>query len=220
MRTLPDTRIGKIEFYESHLGPWAAAGGAIGLSIGALTAQAARVAAARAAFDAHIAAEAAARAATAAFTEAAAAMHGDPGAGADMIAAIRTHAQTTDEPGVYTLAQIPPPKTPAALPPPGTPTGFRVDLLADGALALSWTCPNPRGAEGTVYEVLRSIDSGPFAFAGVGGARSFTDRSVPAGTGAVTYQVTAVRSTARGNPARFTVRFGVSAGGAGARLAA
>jgi len=62
MPTVPDTRIGKIEFYESHLDPWLAAGGAIGLSTGSITAQADRVAAARAAYDAHLAAEAAARA--------------------------------------------------------------------------------------------------------------------------------------------------------------
>lgn len=219
MRTTPDTRIGKIEFYEAHLSPWAAAGGAIGLSIGSITAQAARVAAARAAYDAHIAAEAAARAATAAFTEAVRAMHADPGAGADMIAAIRTHAQATDDPEVYTLAQIPPPKTPATMPPPGTPTAFGVELLADGAVALSWKCKNPRGAEGTVYEVLRRVGGGAFAFVGLSGAKSFTDAAIPAGTGEVTYQVTAVRSTTRGSPARFTVRFGVGAAAA-PRLAA
>ncbi len=30
---------------------------------------------------------------------------------------------------------------------------------------------------------------------------------------AVTYQITAVRSTARGNPAQFTVNFGIGGGG-------
>jgi hypothetical protein len=211
MTTVPDTRIGKIEFYESRMAPWAAAGGAIGLSIGSITAQTGRVAAARGAYDAHIAAEAAARAATAAFTEAVRAMHGDAGAGSDMIATIRNHAQTTDDPEVYTLAQIPPPKTPGALPPPGTPSRFRIDLLADGAPTLSWKCPHPRGAEGTMYEVLRSVDGGPFTFITAVGTRAVTDRSVPAGAAEVVYQVTAVRSTTRGNPARLTVRFGVGA---------
>jgi hypothetical protein len=211
MPTVPDTRIGKIEFYESRMAPWAAAGGAIGLSIDSITAQTSRVAAARAAYDAHLAAEAAARAATAAFTEAVRAMHGDAGAGSDMIAIIRNHAQVTDDPEVYSLAQIPPPKTPGTLPPPGTPSSFRVDLLADGALTLSWKCPHPRGAEGTMYEVLRSVDGGDFAFLTTVGTRAFTDRSVPAGAAEVVYEVTAVRSTTRGRPARRTVRFGVGA---------
>jgi hypothetical protein len=222
MRTVPETRLGKIAFYESHIGPWASAGGAIGVSIGSVTALAAKAAEARAAYDAHLAALSAARAATDAYHEKVRALHADPGAGADMIAAIRNHALTTDDPGVSTLAQIPPPKTPGVLPPPGVPPAFAVDLLANGAVRLKWKCPNPRGAEGTIYEVLRSTDGGPFAFVATTGTRSFTDDHIPPGAAAVTYQITAARSTARGQPARFTVRFGTAgqAGGAEIRVAA
>ena len=43
------------------------------------------------------------------------------------------------------------------------------------------------------------------------GEKRFDDETVPAGTPAVEYQVTAVRSTRRGQPARHLVNFGVAA---------
>ena len=56
-----------------------------------------------------------------------------------------------------------------------------------------------------------------FVYIGASGLKSFTDDTLPAGSASVTYQITAVRSTARGNPARFTVNFGV--GGDGQQVA-
>ena len=53
---------------------------------------------------------------------------------------------------------------------------------------------------------------GAFAFVGNPGEKAFVDETVPAGAVPVTYRITATRSTARGNPAQFTVNFG--AGGA------
>jgi hypothetical protein len=222
MRTVPETRLGKIEFYESRLGPWAASGAAIGLAIDSILALAAKTAAARAAYDTHLAAAAAARAATTDFYQTVTAMHGDPGAGSDMIATIRNYAQVQDDPEVYTLAQIPPPASPGTPPPPGVPTDFGVELLASGALSLTWKSRNPRGVGGTIYELVRQVDGGAFTFVGSTGSRVFTDDTVPAGAAAVTYQITAVRSTARGKPARHTVRFGGAGNetGTGVALAA
>ena len=208
MRTIPETRLGKIEFYESHLEPWAASENAIGLATGSVASLAVRVDEARGAYDAHLAATAAARAATDDYYQKVRALHGDAGAGSDMIATIRAFAASSGDPEVYVLAQIPPPATPGTLPPPGVPTDFRVDLLASGAITLRWKCPHPRGAEGTIYEVLRQVDDGGFAFVGTTGSRVFTDDSFPVGSAEVTYQITATRSTSRGKPARLTVRFG------------
>jgi hypothetical protein len=47
-----------------------------------------------------------------------------------------------------------------------------------------------------------------WTFAGATGSRRFVDASLPAGAAPVTYMITAVRSTAAGNPAQFTVNFG------------
>ena len=215
MSIVPPSRLGKIEFYEAHITPWTTNAVAIGLTTAQVTALDTKVKDARDAYDAQIAAHDAARAATQDFYDKVRAMHSDPGFGADMIAAIKNKAQTTNNPNVYVLAQIPPPATPGTTPPPGTPFDFTVGLLQSGALELKWKCTNPTGTQGTLYEVKRRFGgvSAPFEYAGASGTRAFTDETLPTGSAPVTYQVTAVRSTSRGNPAQFTVNFGLGGGG-------
>jgi hypothetical protein len=210
MGTVPESRLGKIEFYESHLPPWAASAVAIGTTAGAVSNLAILTSEARTAYDAHVAAQAAARAATADFYDKVTAMHGGVGAGSDMISTIRAFAKSSGDANVYVLAQIPPPATPGTVPPPGTPFDFKVELFQNGSVELKWKNNNPAGSTGTIYEVLRQIDGGAFVFVGNPGDKVFTDNTVPAGSAAVTYQVTATRSTARGNPAQFTVNFGAN----------
>lgn len=217
MGVVPDTRLGKIEFYEAHAlagGPWATNAAAIGLTPAAVTALGTLTTQARAAFNAAEAARQAAKAATQNFYDKVRDMHNGPGAGADMIQTIRTWAESKNDPNVYTLAQIPPPATPGTTPPPGTPFDFTVGLLQSGALELRWKCNNPSGTQGTVYEIKRRTGgSGPFGYVGSSGVKNFTDDTVVAGSPSVTYQITAVRSTRRGSPAQFTVNFGVGGPG-------
>jgi hypothetical protein len=217
MGVVPDSRLGKIEFYEAHAlagGPWAANAANIGLTSAAVTALGALTTQARAAFNAAEVARQAAKTATQNFHDKVRAMHNGPGAGSDMIQSIRNWAESKNDPNVYVLAQIPPPATPGTTPPPGTPFEFRVGLLQNGALELRWKCNNPSGTQGTIYEVKRRPgSSGAFGYVGSSGVKNFTDDTVPAGSPSVTYQITAVRSTQRGNPAQFTVNFGV--GGTG-----
>ncbi|MFG0259312.1 MAG: hypothetical protein ACF8LK_03085 [Phycisphaerales bacterium JB041] len=220
MATTPRRPIDKVEFYETRIDPWAAHAAAIGLTEPAVTQLASLAAEARGAYTGMLEARQAAVAATERFHNAVAAMHGGPGAGSDMLAAIKNHAETTDDPGVYALALVPPPKTRSAVPPPGTPTRFGVRLLQTGAVELSWECRNPARGEGTVYEVRRSIGGvgvGPLVVLGVVGRRKYLDRDIPAGAlaetdGRVLYEITAVRSTARGTPAQHTVRLGTHGG--------
>jgi hypothetical protein len=112
-------------------------------------------------------------------------------------------------------------KQPSPMPPPGTPNGFRVALLNDGSVELTWTCRNPTGSTGTVYHVYRrAAAGGAFAFLGATGRKRFADAAIPAGATALTYQVQAVRSTAVGPAARFNVNFGGTALPARQRVAA
>lgn len=219
MGVVPDNRLGKIEFYEAHIAPWTTNAAAIGLTPASVTALGTLTTAARSAYNAHIAALEAARAATANFYDKVRAMHSGPAAGADMIQTIKTYAQTKNDPNVYVLAQIPAPAVPGTTPPPGTPFDFAVGLLQNGALELRWKCNNPSGTQGTIYEVMRRSGggAGAFTFAGATGVKLFTDETLPSDSAPVTYQITAVRSTARGNPAQFIVNFGI--GGPGLTIA-
>ncbi|XVJ58669.1 MAG: hypothetical protein HEQ23_04410 [Tepidisphaera sp.] len=209
MGIVPTTRLGKIEFYEAHIAPWTSNAAAVGLLPATVTALATATTQARAAFNAAEAARQAAKTATQNFYDKVRAMHNGPGAGQDMIDTIRLYAETKNDPNVYTLAQIPPPATPGTTPPPGTPYEFAVGLLQNGAVELKWKCNNPSGTSGTIYEVMRKTGSGGFVFVGGTGVRVFVDETIPAGSAPVTYQITAVRSTTRGNPAQFTVNFGI-----------
>ncbi|CAG1008354.1 hypothetical protein PHYC_03554 [Phycisphaerales bacterium] len=116
---------------------------------------------------------------------------------------------------MYATAQIPPPPEPGPTPAPGTPFEPRVGLLQSGAIVLNWKCNNPEGTTGTIYEVRRSLtgSSGAFTLIGASGVKEFTDETIPFGSGAVTYEITAVRSTRRGTPAQFNVNFGVNGPG-------
>jgi hypothetical protein len=211
MGLVPSSRLGKIEFFEAHLPAWQAHSLEIGLVPGELTAFAAEVASARDAYDQSQVQREVSKASTQAFYNKTASM---AATGAGFIAAIRAHAETKDDPNVYVLAQIPQPSPPSAAPPPGTPTDFRVELLQNGAVRLGWKCSNPAGASGTIYEVYRKIGSGSLGFVGSIGVKSFTDGTLPLGAAGVMYQITAARSTVRGNPATFNVNFGVGGDGA------
>ena len=224
MGIVPPSRIGKVQFYEAHIQPWTTNAAAIGLTPADVAALAAATGAARVAYNAMLAARDAAKAATQNFYGKVSIMHSDPGAGSDMIDTIKNFAQSNDNPNVYVLAQIPPPAQGGAVPPPGTPFDFRVGLRQDGAVELRWKCNNPSGAAGTVYEILRGVSGGALQFVDNAGERLYLDQTVPANSGPVTYQITGVRSTLRGDPAQFTVQFGAGNGaqesGGGLSLAA
>ncbi len=214
MSITPQTRLGKVEFYESHVGPWGSSAVAIGTTVSAVNALSALTSAARKAYGDHLVAQDAAKTATQKFYDTVRAMHDGPGAGADMLNTIKAFAQTTNNPNVYTLAMIPPPAIPGVSPPPAKPTDFRVNLLEDGSLKLNWKCSNPAGTGSTNYEVLRKSGiTTTFTYLGQVGKKSFTDMTIPAGATPSIYQITALRSTQRGLPAQFTVNFGVGGGG-------
>ncbi|HMN39950.1 MAG TPA: hypothetical protein PKE29_03835 [Phycisphaerales bacterium] len=211
MSIVPDTNIGKITFYEAHIGPWTSTPTQIGLVAADCTALQALITNARKAWDAQQAASEAAKAATTAMHNAVRAMHT---LGAVDLAKIKAYADVTNDPNVYAKAQIPMPATPAPVGPPGTPFDFTVSLEQTGAVTLKWKCNNPSGAAGTVYEVRRRLSAtGTFDYVGSQGVKSFTDDSIPAGSTALTYQITAIRSTRRGVPAQFNVNFGMGGDG-------
>jgi hypothetical protein len=107
--------------------------------------------------------------------------------------------------------------TPAPKPPPGAASNFKVALLADGSIEVTWKASNPPGLSGTMWQVWRRFGAADdFAYVCAAGVRKFIDSSIPSGTSQVTYQIQGVRSTGAGPWTQFNVTFGQT--GAGATL--
>ena len=136
-------------------------------------------------------------------------------AAGDAVRSIRAYAELQADPEtVYSTAKIDPPQPPSPVPAPGTPYKFLASLLPTGALALTWKCDTPAGAGGTTYEIKRRLaGAAGFTFLATTGERKYTDLGIPSGSASATYQVTAVRSTHRGDPAQVNVNFGTGGGG-------
>lgn len=98
------------------------------------------------------------------------------------------------------------------IPPPGKPGRFKITLDGNGGLLLTWTCDNPKGSRGTIYQIWRRTDSGEKVFLGVTPVKRFLDSTMPAGTTNLVYYVQAVRSKTTGPMAEFHVEFGVTGG--------
>jgi hypothetical protein len=129
---------------------------------------------------------------------------------------IRTFAQSTGNPSVYTLAQVPPVAPPTPVGPPGTPTDFTVALDPQGAITVRFKCVNPPNAGGTTYLVRRKLPAqAGFAFFTATGKKNFTDATLPSAIAQAEYVVQALRGDVAGTPSStLIVRFG--AGGDGA----
>ncbi len=211
MSLYPNTKTGKIGYFNSKIAPWTTNATAIGTTSAAVTDLQTKVTTAQAKLDAQIAAEQAVKTATEAATVAVAQM---VEAGADIIKNIRAKAATVGGNSVYELAEIPAPATPTPVSTLGQPTDFKAELGQDGSIISRWKCANPR-ATGTVYQVWRRLDGeADFTYCGGVGTKTFTDNTVPAGTANILYKIQAVRSTAVGPWATFNVMIGVGRGGA------
>jgi hypothetical protein len=210
MRVIPKSPTEKIRFFQARVAKWAENYALIGLDAGEVADIEAKLLAAREARQAQVNAQQKALAATQAFHNAADAL---AKAGGNAVLKVRAKAETTDDAQVYFRALLPRPKQASPVAAPGKPTQFAVQLDAIGQVHLRWKCKNPANAEGTVYEVFRSIDRGPMVYLAVVGKKKFTDETLPAGAASATYRVTALRSTKRGPAAFHMVHFGVTGGG-------
>lgn len=213
MPVIPVTRLQQIEFSEAHLPVFTAAPTSIGLTASQVSALSALTEQARKDYDAALAARQASKAATEAMYASVGSMRNQL---ADMVRSIKTFAEASANPGtIYSMAQIPAPLPPSEVPPPGTPFDFKVEILQNGALRLTWKCDNPEGASGTIYEVFRGAQGSTPSYVGSTGIKEFVDDTLPRSAVPISYQFTAVRSTRRGDPATLTVSFGVAGGGGG-----
>jgi hypothetical protein len=128
-----------------------------------------------------------------------------------MIMQIKSKA-TSDGKSVYPKASLPMPAAHSPIGAPGQPTGLKVVLHTQGEIELKWKCPNPKGSEGTMYEIQRKIGDGPNVPLGTVGKKRFVDETLPRGTAYAMYSIRAIRSTRRGAVATFNVFLGVGKG--------
>ncbi len=207
MGVVPQTINGKIQFFETHLPVWAKDPAAIGLTPAQILTMTNDVAQARADYDAAQAGRSTAKALTQAQNDSVSVM---ADFGGDLIKTIRAFAETTNDTGVYVLAEIPAPAPPTPLGPPATPTDLAANLNTAGEITLKWAGTR---AGGTSFAIERSTtgNTGPWTLIGTSEERSFTDTVVPRGVDAVTYRVIASRAGGSSAPsASVAVLFGNS----------
>ncbi|HEV7302244.1 MAG TPA: hypothetical protein VGN72_23095 [Tepidisphaeraceae bacterium] len=207
MGMVPERKQEKIAFFETHVQALLTNATAIGTSTAAVTDLQTKTQGARTLYQAQLSAQAAAKLAVQAADQAVEQM---AIAGAAVIEQVRAKARMSGD-GIYTLAGLPAPATPAAVGNPGEPTQLKVTLNTNGSLDLRFACKNPAGCHGVIYQVYRRVAStGEYHYIGGSGQRSFTDTTVPAGVPSVMYQIQATRSTAVGKVGEFVVNFGVT----------
>lgn len=210
MRVIPKNYADQITFCESHIDPWSLRAEEIGSDEATINQLRDLTQAARQALDEQGAAYARARSATLRFQTIRREMIR---VASTVVRQIRAKAATNPA-EVYRLAQISPPERRSPTGAPGRPTRFRTSLTPTGEVILRWDCANPKGSKGTMYQVERQValrgsaDPQRFEFLGVTGQKRYRDTSLPAGCASVTYKVRAIRSTAKGDVAMHTVRFG------------
>lgn len=188
---LPHRINDKISWMEQRLDLWTNNADALGLSTEQLNELTSRTAAARNHFNAAGDARATAKSATTT-------MHQSLDSFEETVReAIKfIKAQASTDPEVYALANIPEPKQPSPVPPPGMPENVITDLDNEGNVILRWTAVNAPGSTGTAFRIYRKLeDQSTYTLIATTGAKTWTDESVPRGTGQVSYQIQALRGT-------------------------
>ena len=208
MRTVPRNPTDRILFYQIHATRWAENAAHIGVSEAQVAELETAVADAKAAMLRQHQARDAARSATLGLKSA---MEKLSNIGSTLMLQIRAKAASAGG-AVYSLAWVPAPNKPSPIEQPGRPTNFQATLLGMGWVEVSWTCKNPRGSQGTMYEVERQVrdasGTSAFRFLGTVGTKKFIDHSIPQGAIDVTYRVRAIRSKKRGPVGTHIIEFG------------
>lgn len=214
----------EIQFGITHAPIWAGAAAEVGLSTATCTAITAAVDAAKKAYDDAQSAREASKAATTNLGNAMAALHPLL---ADAVKTIRLFAESTNNPDVYTKAQIPPPTAPTPAPPPMQPVQLGAQIIPGGVLRITFKATDTGGGA-TTYLVSRKLaGQSSYTVIGTGGtARStdganlprgfkfFDDTSLPAGSNNMMYMVVGQRGRVLGMPSQaLTVTVGVGGDG-------
>ncbi len=216
---VPEGRLNQIQWFEDRIAQWTAAQADIGLTSAMVIDFTSLLTDARSAFTITQTTRAIAKNATQDFHTKSDVMRNS---GGELVNTIKSFAEATDDPSVYTTANISPAKdTRSPLPAPIQPFDLKTSLNNDGSVQISFKGTGPTG---TLYSVFSKPFGNPsFAFVGQADAesKSFTDSTVVPGVQSVTHMLQAVRG-GQVSPwsEQVTTQFGVGADGEAISMAA
>lgn len=203
MATVPQTILGRIEFFEQHLPLWAADPTSIGLTALEVSELAALVAQARADYESAQVARINARGLTEQQNTTVSAMYE---LGSAFIRTIRALAIKNNDPSIYVAAGIPAPQAPAPVGPPEKPTDLDATVILPFGIQLTWKGSVASGAYFGVFRKL--VGETSFSLIKTTGDKSFDDVNLPAGVSGVDYYIAALRDSFQINSSSLQVRFG------------
>jgi hypothetical protein len=214
MGVLPDTRIGRIEWFEQRLAAWLGNAAQIGLTNAQVMQLQTEIAAARVAYNTAQQARSDSRSATVSFYDNEGVMTDD---GRDLIKTIKAFAETSGDANVYVLANVPPPAEPEPIGAPGMPYDITTLLDNDGHIILNWKADNGAASTGAYYMIERRLNGeASFTLIGGSGTKSYTDVKIPLGTNQAIYKIKPRRGDLFGPSSnQVTVQFGVNIPGPG-----
>jgi hypothetical protein len=195
MPRIPDTDDALLDYARLHADLWAGDQSNpppdTGLSAQQLADTSAATDAAEAAALLALQARSASKAATTAKKEALAALRQVLGAD---LTTIDGYAKATKDPGVYSRAQVDPPKTPTDRQAPPEPTELRATVDTDGSVDLTFKVAAGGGCVYLVQRMTVTLDNTTTPYELLGFAtdeKKFTDNAVPDGIRTVGYRVAA-----------------------------
>lgn len=213
MTTFPNSKKATLEKIEALLTPWGANATSIGLTAAQMTLLSSRTTNARAKLNNQTAKKLEALAAT---NEWNVAFEQVEEVAKDYVKTIRAFAETTNNQNVYSLAQIPAPKTPAPLGPPESPTLLSALLTTAGTIELAWQGSLEGGTHFIIERFATPLPgsgapAGSWMTVGVASEKKFTDALVPQGVASISYRITAQRSGGTSTPSEpALVNFGTA----------
>lgn len=201
--TIPQSVLGKLEFFEERLAVWSADPTAIGIEATDIVSLNTMVTNARAAYENARASRNTAKADTIIQNLAIADMYGF---GSDLVKTMRAFALKTNDPSVYSAAQIPPPAPPSPVGPPDQPTELAASVLLPFGIRLTWKGSVANGAYFGIFRKLHGETS--YSIIKTTAEKSYSDTALPVGVTSVDYYIAAMRDAFQVNSSSLQVRFG------------
>jgi hypothetical protein len=127
---------------------------------------------------------------------------------------IKSFAEATNNPAVYSLAGISPDAPRGTVPPPVAPESFTASVNSNGSITVKFKVSQPAGVTNVNYLVFRRVNSAnTFQLVGTADKKSFTDLTLPLGVDRVEYIIQPKRGSISGPQSSvYALQFGSQSG--------